>query len=511
MKAYLMYKDADFIIDDNYSEHYNIAMKDLELDVLFKALSAGDAFLYSVVKKACSVPLVEIQSIEYRQSILRDCLYNSGVIRELYAIVVNCLLMEKEKLHYGVFGHYPSAVLHQSISFTRFLLDNLKKIRVLAEKNTHQFESPGMIRLLSMIVMELNDGYLYEIEAHLKLLAFKKGILMSAKLGQGNKGTGYVLRQPNTPEGGWLKRLFARKNERYIVQIAPRDENGFRALSDLQDEGLVLVASAMAQSTAHLLNFFNSLRAELGFYIACINLCDALNKKNIPSCFPVPIQQGERYHVFEALFDTCLALTADKPVVSNTLNTDNKNTFIITGANQGGKSTFLRSVGIAQIMMQSGMFVSAECYSADLCGQVFTHYRCEEDSRMVSGKLDEELRRMRDIVNMLRHDDLVLFNESFSATNSREGAEIIRGVVNALAESEVKVFFVTHSSEFARTHYQEYHRDTVYLCAERGADGQRTFKISPGEPQDTSYGEDLYRVIFTGDEYGNGIRVNGPS
>lgn len=57
---------------------------------------------------------------------------------------------------------------------------------------------------------------------------------------------------------------FPGKPEHYTVQIVPWDENGFRALSDLQDEGLVLVASAMAQSTAHLLNFF-ALRAGAGF------------------------------------------------------------------------------------------------------------------------------------------------------------------------------------------------------------------------------------------------------
>ncbi|GAB2952523.1 MutS-related protein [Hafnia psychrotolerans] len=508
MKAYLMYSDTDFILDDNYSCNYKTVMKDLELDVLFQSLSAGDKFLYSVVKQAFSRPLIEVHDIEYRQSILRDCLYNRDVIRDFYRMVVECLLMEKEKLHFGLFGHYPSTVLHQSIRFTRFLLENLKKIRFLAEKITSQFESPGMTRLLTMITMELNDNYLNEIEAHLKQMEFKKGVLMSVKLGQGNKGFSYVLRQPNTPDGGWFKRLFAKKPEHYIVQIAPRDENGFRALSNLKDEGLALVACAMAQATAHLLNFFNSLRAELGFYIACLNLSDALNQRNVPFCFPVPMRKGERYHVFEALSDTCLVLTTTKCVVSNTLNTDNKNTFIITGANQGGKSTFLRSIGLAQMMMQSGMFVSAKCYSADVCRQVFTHYKCEEDSQMVSGKLDEELRRMRDIVNALRHDDLVLFNESFSATNSREGAEIIKGVVKALAESEVKVFFVTHSSEFACAFYQEYHQDTVYLCAERRCGGKRTFKIIQGEPQETSYGEDLYRAIFTKDDQLDDNRLN---
>lgn len=496
MKVYLMYKNADFVLDDIFPDNFKMMMKDLELNVLLQALSSGDDFLYSVVKKACSQLLSEVQDIEYRQAILRDCLYNPQVIKAFYTIVVECLSMEKENLHYGVFGHYPSAVLHQSITFTHFLLENLRKVRSLAEKNLHHFESPGMARLFAMIIQELNEEYLGVIEGHLKQMAFKKGVLMSARLGPGNRGDGYVLRQSAPVTKNWFQRLFSRKPEHYTVQIAPRDENGFRALSDLQDEGLVLVASAMAQSTAHLLNFFKSLHVELGFYMSCINLAEILNKRNVPQCFPVPIYKRERYQVFESLYDVCLVLTSDKEVVSNTLKTDNKNTFIITGANQGGKSTFLRSIGLAQVMMQTGMFVSAECFSSDICRQIFTHYKCEEDSHMVSGKLDEELRRMRDIIGHLQRDDLVLFNESFSATNSREGADIIRGIVTALAESHVKLFFVTHTSEFACAFYHEYHPDTVYLCAERRDDGERTFRITEGAPLNTSYGEDLYREVF---------------
>ncbi len=63
---------------------------------------------------------------------------------------------------------------------------------------------------------------------------------------------------------------------------------------------------------------------------------------------------------------------------------------IITGANQGGKSTFLCAVGLAQVMMQCGMFVAAESFSANVCDGIYTHYKREEDASMRSGKLDEE-------------------------------------------------------------------------------------------------------------------------
>lgn len=114
-----------------------------------------------------------------------------------------------------------------------------------------------MTRLLKMIIQELNEDYLRGIEEHLKQMDFKRGVLMSAKLGPGSRGDEYILREPNSPDKCWFRRIFSRRPEHYSVQIAPRDENGFRALSDLRDEGLVLVASAMAQSTEHLRNFSN--------------------------------------------------------------------------------------------------------------------------------------------------------------------------------------------------------------------------------------------------------------
>ena len=133
----------------------------------------------------------------------------------------------------------------------------------------------------------------------------------------------------------------------------------------------------------------------------------------------------------------------------------NKDLVIITGANQGGKSTFLRSIGQAQLMMQAGMFVPAESFSSEVCDGIFTHYRREEDTTMKSGKLDEELSRMSDIADNITQNSMLLFNESFASTYEREGSEIARQITIALVEKGVKVFFVTHLYEFAHGLYRQ--------------------------------------------------------
>lgn len=91
---------------------------------------------------------------------------------------------------------------------------------------------------------------------------------------------------------------------------------------------------------------------------------------------------------------------------------------------------------------------------------------------------------------------MILFNESFAATNEREGSEIARQIVSALLEKRIKVFFVTHQYEFARGFYAKNLENAIFLRAERKAGGARTFKLIEGEPLQTSYGEDLYRKIF---------------
>jgi DNA mismatch repair ATPase MutS len=210
----------------------------------------------------------------------------------------------------------------------------------------------------------------------------------------------------------------------------------------------------------------------------------------------LPEASNERQHTFQGLYDVSLSLAMEERVVGNDLDADHKNLIIITGANQGGKSTFLRSIGLAQLMMQSGMFAPAESFCANVCDHLFTHYKREEDASMKSGKLDEELSRMSDIVNNLTVNSMLLFNESFAATNEREGSEIARHIVSALVDERIKIFFVTHLYEFAHGFYTDKMNNSIFLRAERQNDGTRTFKITEGEPLQTSYGIDVYNRIF---------------
>ncbi|MFQ5341897.1 MAG: DNA mismatch repair protein MutS [Anaerolineae bacterium] len=496
MKVLLLYPDRDFDPEQPLPPHTDDLVQDLELNTLFNTMAQGDAFVFDVVKRVILSGLTDLKEIHYRQDILRDCLKNVEVIREIYQIPVRAL-ESKRKQWLGIFGlHYPSSVLTGARDMLKVYLGLLKELRSIADAHAGEFESEGFRRFFATIQQELDDEYLATVEHHLKVLAFRSGVLVSAELGKGNEGANYVLRKPNEDDRNWVQRLLPSRSPVYSFKLHPRDDHGARALTELKDRSLNQAANAVAQAAEHVESFLNVLRRELAFYIGCLNLAAKLDQLGEPITFPEPAPAGERRLSCQGLYDVALALTVQRKVVGNDVAADGKDLVIVTGANQGGKSTFLRSIGLAQLMMHCGLFVPAESFSADLCRGLFTHYKREEDVSMQSGKLDEELGRMSAIVDALTPDALVLFNESFAATNEHEGSGIARQVVSALLERRIKVLFVTHLYEFARGFLGQQVENVFFLRAERKPDGTRTFKLIEGEPLPTSYGPDLYHRIF---------------
>ena len=510
MKAHLMFHDRDFGWEleplamrpwtvkemTKMSPHEEALTQDLELNTLFRAMAGGDEFLLQAAKLAVFSGLQnDLETILYRQAIFKDCLRNESIVKDIYDLAVEATSGERRRW-LGIASRFPGGILSDAVRLLQVLMDVIAKLKRIADEQAGKFESEGLTTLFKMLKAELADDYFAALKTRLKELEFSDGVLMSAELGAGNQGDSYVLRQSLRPGPNWFQRIFSWHSSAYTFHLNGRDEAGFRALSELRDEGINLVANAVAQATDHVASFFVMLRVELAFYIGCLNLRHHFDSKKTPICFPVPAQAGARKHSFKELRDACLVLSMERSVVGNDLEADGKNIFVITGANQGGKSTFLRSIGLAQLMMQCGLFVTAESFSADICRNLFTHYKREEDASMKSGKFDEELDRMNGIVDALMPDSLLLFNESFAATNEREGSEVATQIVRALLETRVKIFFVTHFYEFAHGFWENKMDNAIFLRAERQTDGQRTFKLLPGEPLETSFGADLYQEIF---------------
>ncbi|MBT2596416.1 MutS-related protein [Arthrobacter sp. ISL-72] len=478
-------------------------VRDLALRPVLEAMAKGDEFLLTTATDTLARSLTDPESIHYRQQILLDCLENPATVRRLYALTVEAIEGEK-KIYRGIFNNYPGAILRRAIESLTFLMPLLRRLHELATDEAGTFHSPGFTRFFAMITDELGPVYLQSVTAHLKQLKFRSGVLLSASLGPGNQATGYTLRRPPHRTRwqalcNFFTDFFTSDRSVLSFHISDRDESGYRALSDLRDRGMNLAANALAQSDDHILDFFALLRAELGFYVSCLNLHDRLTTTGTEICLPKPEPEpvnSEPVLSARGLYEPSLALAGHRPAVGNDLGADGMSLVMITGANEGGKSTFLRATGAAQLMMQAGMFVCAEYFSASTCNGLYTHFKREEDAALRSGKLDEELSRMNSIAGHLMPGSMVLFNESFAATNEREGSSISYDIIRSLTEAGVRVLIVTHLYDLAHSLFAQAPPDALFLQAERQADGRRTFKLHPGEPTRTSYGDDLYTRVF---------------
>ena len=498
MKTHLLYRGRDFDWDGALPTHHSALVQDLNLETLFQAMSGGDEFLHEAARQVMLKSFGDdIETIQYRQAILQDCLQNSGAVRQLYDLSVDAN-ERKRRQWFGVMGKYPMGILAGAVDVLQSLMEVLGKLRVFGREQARNFRSEGFVTLFKMIETELPDEYFERIKTCLRELRFSEGILVSAELGESAQSSRHTLRRIVKAKQGLLKRVFSSDGPPSHTFRVSDDDGSAKVISALRDRGINPVANALAQSAEHIGSFFAMLRAELGFYLGAATLHARMAQQGVTLCFPSPAPLGSGRQTCSGLRDISLALTAGKQVTGNDLQSDGKNLFFITGANQGGKSTFLRAVGLAQTMMQCGMFVTADAFSAALCRNVFTHFTREEDVTMKSGKFDEELQRMSGIIDGLTPDSVILFNESFASTNEREGSEIASQIVCALLESRVKIFFVTHLYDLANSFYQEGLDTAVFLRAERQADGRRTFKLIPGEPLQTSFGADLYQEIFAG-------------
>jgi hypothetical protein len=494
VKVHLMYADRDFDPDAALPANEPDLATDLELGTLLDAMAGGDRFLFHVASQGLHSALGSPAEITYRQHVLADCAAQPAAVRALYDLAVEAADAERHVFAF-LFRASPDTILSRSRQVMELYLTALHRLADLGATHAAGFRSAGFARFFAMLASELTDEYFAELEARLTELGFRRGTLMSARLGRGAKGTGYVLRR-HPPAPGWRDRLPGRGRAAYTFTIPDRDEAGARALSELASRAVNDTANAIAQSADHVKGFFQLLRAELGFYLGCLNLRERLIARGLPVCFPVPgAVRGDRFDA-RGLYDASLALTLDGHVTGNDVAGDGRQLIMITGANQGGKSTFLRAVGQAQLMLQAGMFAPAEELSASVCSGVFTHFKREEDATMERGKLDEELDRMSAITDLVSPGGLLLCNESFASTNEREGAQIAREIIRAMTEAGIRIVFVTHLYDLAESLHARGDGRVLFLRAQREPDGSRTYRLPEGAPQPTSHGEDLYLETF---------------
>lgn len=216
---------------------------------------------------------------------------------------------------------------------------------------------------------------------------------------------------------------------------------------------------------------------EAQFYLGYLDLIAPLRNAGLPFCHP-RVSARSKAVVVEETFDLALALklvAERRPVVCNDFHLeDAERVFVVTGPNNGGKTTFARTFGELHHLARIGVPVPGRRARLFLADRIFTHFEREEDIETLRGKLEDELFRVHAILEQATAESVIVMNETFGSTTSSDalllGAEVIRRIV----ERGCLGVYVTFIDELASLG-----EETVSMVSQVVPDdpAQRTFEV----------------------------------
>ena len=269
------------------------------------------------------------------------------------------------------------------------------------------------------------------------------------------------------------------------------------AINDVYKQSLrswkKIVQSFVLENTDFLLN----LMPEIEFLVKGTNLLRSLKEKGLTLCKP-EIVTNKNIFVANELYNPCVALKVDDEIITNDVEfKDDIMIFVLTGPNRGGKSVITCAIGLAQAMLQLGMFVPASSAEISIADGIYTHFPTGADDTIDKGRLGEECARLRDIFEDVTKDSLVLLDESLSSTGSYEASYIAAEVLAGFSRIGCRCLFSTHLHELAA----EIDNINARTAADGGMkidslvagieDGKRSFKIYRMKPDGKSYARDI--------------------
>jgi DNA mismatch repair ATPase MutS len=187
------------------------------------------------------------------------------------------------------------------------------------------------------------------------------------------------------------------------------------------------------------------------------------------------------------VYDLALAIGADQVVSNDFVLSQEENSAIITGPNQGGKTTFARSLGQVAVLAALGLPVPCSCAKLPLYSAIFSQFTQAEDAAADNGKLKEELLRLRPILKGARENSLVILNELFSSATAQDALDMADLTVRELMDSGAHVVFVTHIDGL-------HNLKAVSMVAQvQKENGQRLYKIIRAEADGRAYAGEIAR------------------
>jgi DNA mismatch repair protein MutS len=214
--------------------------------------------------------------------------------------------------------------------------------------------------------------------------------------------------------------------------------------------------SSLERYTERYASYVNPVIAafdrEVQFYISCLEYMKQFRTAGLKVCYPVVSGHSKEVSGLE-VFDLALAsrLTRERsPVITNDFELRSpERVVVVSGPNQGGKTTFARTFGQMHYLGSIGCPVAGSVARLFLYDRLFTHFEREEDLRNLIGKLEDELIRIRRTLDEATPNSILIMNESFLSTTLNDALFLSSRILKRVIELDMLCVTVTFLDELA--------------------------------------------------------------
>lgn len=522
---------------------HDAAVADLGLNEIARALSLDnprEERTRQILLALCDDPRV----ITYRQDVLDDLLRTAGLAEGLGKLLTPLGQLS----FYGNPARPNEPALQQTIfrlGELELYVDCVEQLRALLLAQGNALHAEGLHRLLDVLTAAEQSPTFQALRAELPEMLAKVRNIGSVTIGVNldshmlpREATLLSINAHRFKGAGLslLNKLLGKPESNHDSDTAPNSEqslarlhrialpNGmpytrenmmlvplFKDLSEILESVARPIADALGRYARLNGQFLIALEGEIAFYLGAIKFIRRIEGAGLPMRRPQVVAKEERSCEVRDLFNLnfALRLLGRNPqvelsgqIVPNDVTFDDAGRiFILTGPNQGGKTTFIQAVGLAHVLAQAGLYVPGRQARISPVDAIYTHFAKDEQPSLESGRLGEEAKRLNEIFSRATKHSLALLNESLSSTSPNESLYLARDVVRGLRMLGARAIFATHLHSLAEeagdinagTPGESAVASLVAVAEQDGQDGRRTYRIVAGPPAGISHARDIAR------------------
>lgn len=449
----ILFATPDADENDRPSKHAPEYFTDLNLDRIVHAIIQGreeydiEAFFF--------YPLKNIENIYYRQGVIQDV-----ANKAIYSALMDYSMHMKEIR--GILGNKGNLFYHfqrRRWELECVILYCAAVSELCAKLNELPLASCGM-RSLKSYVNEYcqNEAFLHLSTTALSIKNKLKEIQYVVRI----KGNAVVVEQyrQEINYSDEIIHVFSKFKQRDVsIELAFKSSD--TGMNHVEAQILDCVARLFSREFDELDTFIvgnpnyqdgilTLFEREMQFYLAYVEYMERFKSAALPFCIPAIIQDAKDIFASTA-FDLALADSAMenklKVICNEFYLQDNERVFVVSGPNQGGKTTFARMVGQLHYLALLGVFIPAHEARLYLADRIFTHFEKSENIHNLRGKLYDDLVRIKAILDSATSRSLIIMNEIFTSTTTRDAVYLGAKIMGKILRLDALCVCVTFIDE----------------------------------------------------------------